>query len=86
LTPWFFFHRQRMTNLCPGLSIWFCNVFVTCRIVSWWMQAHCKFLSGWFDYNIAWALDALTINATHIPFGRMALEIAMRSHHVLTML
>jgi hypothetical protein len=37
------------------------------------------------DY-IAWAIDALTINVTHIPFGRIAREIAMGSHHFLAAL
>jgi hypothetical protein len=47
------------------------------------MQAHCKFINRWFYYNIAWAIDTLTINVTRIPFERIAQEIAMGSHHFL---
>jgi len=50
------------------------------------MQAHCKFISGSFYYNIAWAIDALMINVTQIPFGGIASEIAMESHHFVATL
>jgi hypothetical protein len=50
------------------------------------MQAYCKFTSGWFHCEIAWAIDALTINVTHIPFGRIATEMALGSHHFLAAL
>jgi hypothetical protein len=75
-----------MTNTCPDLSIWFSNVFITYKILNRWIQAHCKFISGWVYYNVAWAIETLTINMTHIPFGRIASEIAMGSHLFLATL
>jgi hypothetical protein len=42
------------------------------------------------DYDSAWVIDALTINVTHIPFGRIAPEIApeiaLGSYHFLAAL
>jgi hypothetical protein len=79
----FFFDRWRKMNFCPDLCAWFRSRFTTNRKRNRWMQVHCKLISTWFCDNIVWAVDALMITVTHVPFVQIAHKIAMVSHQAL---